>query len=151
MGFFRVPLLVGYFSAFSSCLDCCVWGGLSVFCCSVVPFYCEDFTQWVVLDYWLFKVSWLGKLVSVFWCVEMDFFSLPSKTMGCFSGRLMSAASEQKLFCKLCSSFCCSLNEFVEEKVISPSYSSAILTPPPDKNILEPMIYGKEDGLDKNQ
>ena len=22
------------------------------------------------------KVSWLGKLVSVFWCVEMDFFSL---------------------------------------------------------------------------
>ena len=51
--------------------------------------------------------------------------------MGCFSGRLMSAASDQKLFCKLCSPFCCSFNEFVEEKVISPSYSSAILTPPP--------------------
>ena len=31
---------------------------------------------WVVLDYWLVKVSWLGKLVSVLWCVEMDFFSL---------------------------------------------------------------------------
>ena len=50
--------------------------------------------------------------------------------MGCFSGRLMSAASDQKLFCKLCSLFCCSFDEFVEEKVISPSYSSAILTPP---------------------
>ena len=50
--------------------------------------------------------------------------------MGCFSGRLMSAARDQKLFCKLCSPFCCSFNEFVEEKVISPSYSSAILTPP---------------------
>ena len=49
VGFFHVALLVGYFSAFSSCLDCCVWGGLSVFCWSVVPFYCEDFTQWVVL------------------------------------------------------------------------------------------------------
>ena len=50
--------------------------------------------------------------------------------MGCFSGRLMFAASDQKLFCKLCSPFCCSFNEFVEEKVITPSYSSAILTPP---------------------
>ena len=49
--------------------------------------------------------------------------------MGCFSGRLMSAASDQKLFCKLCLPFCCSFHEFVEEKVISPSYSSAILTP----------------------
>ena len=25
---------------------------------------------------WLVKVSWLGKLVSVFWCVELDYFSL---------------------------------------------------------------------------
>ena len=40
--------------------------------------------------------------------------------MGCFSGRLMSAASDQKLFCKLCSPFCCSFDEVVEEKVISP-------------------------------
>ena len=47
--------------------------------------------------------------------------------MGCFSGRLMSAASDQKLFCKLCSPFCCFFNEFVEEKGITPSYSSAIL------------------------
>ena len=39
-------------------------------------FYCEDFTQWVVLDYWLVKVYWLGKLVSVFWCVEINSFTL---------------------------------------------------------------------------
>ena len=58
------------------------------------------------------------------------FFSLPSKTMGCFSGCLMSAASDLKLFCKLCSPFCCSFDEFAEEKVISPSYSFAVLTPP---------------------
>ena len=58
--------------------------------------------------------------------------------MGCFSGRLMSAASDQKLFCKLCSPFCCSFDEFVEEKVISPSYSSAILTPPPISSSLKP-------------
>ena len=42
----------------------------------VVPFYCGGFTQWVGLDDWLVKVSWLGKLVSVFWCVEMDLSSL---------------------------------------------------------------------------
>ena len=31
---------------------------------------------WVVLYRWLVKVSWLGKLVSVFWWVELDLFSL---------------------------------------------------------------------------
>ena len=31
MGIYPVPLYAGYFSAFSSCLYCCVWGGLSVF------------------------------------------------------------------------------------------------------------------------
>ena len=50
--------------------------------------------------------------------------------MGCFSGRLMSAASDQKLFCKLFSPLYCSFDEFVGEKVISLSYSSAVLTPP---------------------
>ena len=50
--------------------------------------------------------------------------------MGCFSGCLISAASDQKLFCKLCSPFNCSFHEFVGEKEVSPSYSSAILTPP---------------------
>ena len=61
--------------------------------------------------------------------------------MGCFSGRLMSAASDQKLFCKLCSPFSCSFDEFVEEKVISPSYSSAILTPPPQKEFLNSVMF----------
>ena len=35
--------------------------------------------EWVGLDNWFVKVSWLGKLVSVFWCMEMDFFSLERK------------------------------------------------------------------------
>ena len=76
VGIVHVPLPVGYFSAFSSYLDCCVWSGLSVFWWFVVSFYCGGFTQWVGLDDWLVKVSWLGKLVSVFWWVELDFFSL---------------------------------------------------------------------------
>ena len=75
VGIFHVPLPVGYFSAFSS-LDCCVWSGLSVFLWSVVHLYCGGFTQWVGLDDWLVKVSWLRKLASVFWCMELDFFSL---------------------------------------------------------------------------
>ena len=31
---------------------------------------------WVGLYGWIVKVSWLGKLVSMFWWVELDFFSL---------------------------------------------------------------------------
>ena len=31
---------------------------------------------WVGLYRWLVKVSWLGKLVSVFWWVDLDYFSL---------------------------------------------------------------------------
>ena len=52
------------------------------------------------------------------------------KTMGYLSGWLMSSASIQKLFCEICSAFKCPFDEFVGEKVISPSYSSAILGPP---------------------
>ena len=48
------------------------------------------------------------------------------KTMDCFSGLLMSSASEQKLFCEVCCAFSCSFDEFVGEKVVSPSYSSTI-------------------------
>ena len=55
---------------------------------------------------------------------------LLSKTMGCFSGSLMSSASDQKLFCGVCSAFKCSFDEFVGENVVSPSYSSTILAPP---------------------
>ena len=38
--------------------------------------YCGVSLLWVGLYGWLVKVSWLGKLVSVFWWVELDFFSL---------------------------------------------------------------------------
>ena len=59
------------------------------------------------------------------------FFLLLSKTMGCFSGCLMSSDGIQKLFCGIYSAFKYSFDEFVEEKVVSPSYSSTILGPPP--------------------
>ena len=38
--------------------------------------YCGVSSLCVGLYRWLVKVSWLGKLVSVFWWVELDFFSL---------------------------------------------------------------------------
>ena len=65
VGIYPVPLPDEYFSAFSSCLDCCIWGGLSVFWQFVVPLYCGGSSLWVGLDGWLVKVSWLGSLC---WC-----------------------------------------------------------------------------------
>ena len=53
------------------------------------------------------------------------------KTMGYFSGCLMSSASIQKLFCGIFSGIKCSFDEFVGEKVVSLSYSSTILGPHP--------------------
>ena len=47
--------------------------------------------------------------------------------MGCFFGCLMSFADIQKLFCGIYSALKCSFDEFVGEKVVSLSYSSAIL------------------------
>ena len=38
--------------------------------------YCGVSLLWMGLYRWLVKVSWLGKLVSMFWWVELDFFSL---------------------------------------------------------------------------
>ena len=73
---YRVPLPAEYFSAFSSCLDCCVWGGLSVCWKFVVPLYCGGSSMWVGLNEWLIEVSWLGKLAVVFWWVELNLFSL---------------------------------------------------------------------------
>ena len=80
-------------------------------------------------------LSWDGAqslpLLSLF--LSFIFFSyLLSKTMGFFSGYLMSSAGIQKLFCGIYSAFKCSFDEFVREKVISLSYSSAILRPPPN-------------------
>ena len=84
VGIYHVPLPAEYFSAFSSCLDCCVWGGPSVFWQFVVPLYCGGSSLWVGLNNWLVKVSWLGKLVSVFWWVELDFFFLEWSPVVCF-------------------------------------------------------------------
>ena len=64
-------------------------------------------------------------------CIFYIYSYLFSKTMGCFSGCLMSSASIQKLFCGIYSAFKSSFDEFVGEKVVSLSYSSAILGPPP--------------------
>ena len=58
------------------------------------------------------------------------FFLPPFEELGCFSGCLMSSAGIQKLFCGIYSTFKCSFDAFVGEKVFSPSYSSAILAPP---------------------
>ena len=41
----------------------CLWSSL----------YCAVSSLWVMLYGWLVKVSWLGKLVFVFWWVELDF------------------------------------------------------------------------------
>ena len=75
MGIYHVPLPAEYFSTFSSCLDCCVSGGISVFWQFVVFLYCAG-SLWVGLDHWFLKVSWLRKPVVVFWWVKLDFLSL---------------------------------------------------------------------------
>ena len=75
-------------------------------------------------------------LLSLFF-VFYIFSYLLSKTMGCFSGCLMPSASIQKLFCRIYSVFKCSFDEFMGEKVVSPSYSSAILGLPPPPPFLK--------------
>ena len=55
--------------------------------------------------------------------------------MDCFSGCLMSSAGIQKLFCGIYSVFKCSFDEFVREKVVSPSYSSTVLATLPHSAI----------------
>ena len=59
------------------------------------------------------------------------FLLSPFEDLGCFSGCLMSSAGIHTLFYGIYSAFKCSFDEFVGEKVFSPSYSSAILAPPP--------------------
>ena len=80
----------------------------------------------------LFKTPFPGRssipTSFVFFCL-LYFSYLLLKTMGCFSGCLMSSAGIQKLFCGIYSAFKCSF-DVVGEKVVSPSYSSAILGRP---------------------
>ena len=86
----------------------------------------------------LFKTpfpGWSSVFTSFFSLFVFYIFSyLLSKIMGCFSGCLVSSAGIQKLFCGIYSAFKCSFDEFVGEKVFSPSYASAILAPPPVRN-----------------
>ena len=72
-------------------------------------------------------------LLCLFFHLIIFFPYLFLKPMICFAGCLMFSASIQKLFCGIYSALKCSLDEFLREKVISPSqsYSSAILGPPP--------------------
>ena len=89
---------------------------------------------------------------SISWCLETSLLKIPFpglsslptsfvsffviyifsylflKIMISFSGCLMSSASIQKLFFGICSSLKCSFDEFVREKVVFLSYSSASFT-----------------------
>ena len=95
----------------------------------------SESVSWCLDTSLFFKTPFPGRssiptsFVSLF--VFYVFSYLLSKTMGCFSGCLMSSAGIQKLFCGMYSAFKYSFDEFVGEKVISPPYSSAILGPPP--------------------
>ena len=67
-------------------------------------------------------------LLSIF----LSFIFCPTsfqREMGCLSGCQVSCTSVQKLFCGSCSAFKWSFDEFVGDKVVSPSCSSAILGP----------------------
>ena len=97
---------------------------------SVVPKLATDLAECFLVfgNFSLFKTPFLGwssippSFVSFFVFYIFSYFL--SKTMGCFSGCLMSFASIYKLFCGIYSAFKCSFDEFVGEKMVSPSYSS---------------------------
>ena len=93
---------------------------------SVVPRLTTDLAVRVFPGVWkllFIKTPFLGwisiptSFVSLF--IFYIFSYLLLKTVGCFSGCLMSSASIQKLFCGIYSAFKCSFDEFVGEKVVS--------------------------------
>ena len=90
--------------------------------------------SWCLETFLFFKTLFLGQssaptsFVSLF--IFYIFSYLLLKTMGCFSGCFMSSAGIQKLFCGIYSASKGPFDESVEENVVSPSYSSAILGPP---------------------
>ena len=111
---------------------------------SVVPRLATDAAVRVFPGVWKllsFKTPFPGR-ISILFCLSfcLKFFSyFLLKTMGCFSGYLMSSAGIQKLFCGISSAFKCSFDECVREKVISLFYSSAILGPPLEKTLESPL------------
>ena len=93
---------------------------------SEVPRLATDSPVRVLPDVWkplFFKTPFLGHISIPTSFVSLFIFSifsyLLSKTMGCFSGCLMSSAGIQELFCGIYSAFKCSFDEFVREKVVS--------------------------------
>ena len=102
---------------------------------SVVPRLTTDLAVRVFPGVWklfsFFKTPFPGwssiptSFVSLF--IFYIFSYLLLKTMGCFSGCLMSSANIQKLFCGIYSAFKSSFDEFVGEKVVSLSFSSTVL------------------------
>ena len=112
---------------------------------SVVPRLATDSSvsvSWCLETSLFFKTPFPGRssvpisFVSLF--IFYIFSYLLLKTMGYFSWCLMSSASIQKLFCGIFSGIKCSFDEFVGEKVVSLSYSSTILGPPPTIFLIEP-------------
>ena len=71
----------------------------------------------------------LKYFVSLF-CLYLLFY-LIQRRLVCLSGYLWSPARIQKLLCGNCSTYRWSFDVFVGEKLVSLSYSSAILKPPP--------------------
>ena len=103
----------------------------------------SESVSWCLKTYLFFKTPFLGwisiptSFVSLFIFYIFSYFLW--KTMGSFSGCLMSSAGIRQLFCGIYSAFKCSFDEFVGEKVVSLSYSSAILGLPPSLDF-EPRI-----------
>ena len=93
--------------------------------CRRVPFSPHPLQHLLLADFCITDI-----LIGVKWYLLL-------KTMGCFSGCLVSSAGIQKLFCGIYSAYKCSFDEFVGEKVVSPFYSSTILGPPPSLGFLK--------------
>ena len=86
-------------------------------------------------------ISFPKSFVSVFAFYIFSYLLL--KRLGCLSGCLVSSTIIPKLFCGNCSTFKWSFDEFIVEKVVSPSYFSAILWP------LPPRVYFKPDTFEQ--
>ena len=108
---------------------------LVIWCFGVSKHQC-----FLVFGNFSFKTPFLGMdPLPYLFCLSfyLLYFVLPPfKDNGWLSGCLMSSASIQKLFCGICSAFKCSFDEFVGEKVVSLTYSSAILGPLPSMSFL---------------
>ena len=90
---------------------------------------CGNLSSFAVPSHWC--RSYPYSFVSVFF-----FFLLPypgTWGVSCLLGGLRFSASIQKVFCRSCSTCRCISYVFVGRKVISTSYSSAILKLPPQK------------------